>query len=517
MLPPNAVLKLGVRQPNTLGRGPITPRQMGYATQTYSVSLSVTSYPGPFSYDFSQEFGGPGTSQAYSQVWMIGRGLAASSAAPQTSSLQRQTGARRGVGKPAIAFLLRAVGAAGHAATTDIAGSVQRPTKLLAAFVTQGQASTLLRQAVKRLGGASSEAYSVLRANAITRSTATVQAVGRSLQSARRLAVAAGEASVVVTPKVVAGQAYSITSAEIARVARSVGHSVALASGEAAHIARTLAKLLTYAAAAPASTTRLTNHLARATLAQVVVVFNGGRIVTRLLSVTSSPGPFSSDFSREFGGPGTSQSFGFGHANMMVATAMSANAALLAKGLPATLSVASTSFSSIIDWLHRFVPVSLRRRVVRLPPASDISTLPRALRRIVLPDARQMSLLPPAIRRVVLPPEVETMSDFQIHNPEPAFFSAFDPSDEDTFTFDWSRRGYTGDTIVFASVVSVPSGVNFLGPAFIDGQAVEITVGPFPQTASTMPLPATFLLRCMAVFRSGRISNYSVPFEVRTL
>ena len=107
------------------------------------------------------------------------------------------------------------------------------------------------------------------------------------------------------------------------------------------------------------------------------------------------------------------------------------------------------------------------------------------------------------------------MSDYEITNPEPRYFSPLDPTDQDVFSFDWSVRGYPGDAIVFASVVSIPSGVTFLGPAFINGQVVEITVGAF----ATIPLvqPVTYSLRCMAVFASGRISNYSVPFQVKML
>jgi hypothetical protein len=53
------------------------------------------------------------------------------------------------------------------------------------------------------------------------------------------------------------------------------------------------------------------------------------------------------------------------------------------------------------------------------------------------------------------------MSDYQIRHAEPAHFSRFDPADEETFTFDRSVRGYPGDTVVFAGIVSVSAGVNF--------------------------------------------------------
>lgn len=153
-------------------------------------------------------------------------------------------------------------------------------------------------------------------------------------------------------------------------------------------------------------------------------------------------------------------------------------------------------------------------RAVRLPEAQHFVALPPSTRRVVLPEAQLMVMLPPAGRRIVIPIEGDDMSDYEIRFPEPAFFSPFDPTDTDLFTFDWSARGFPGDTIVSASVVSVPTGVNFIGPALISGQSVTITVGPF---TNVLPLPVTYSLRCMAMFGSGRISNYSVPFEVMML
>lgn len=148
-----------------------------------------------------------------------------------------------------------------------------------------------------------------------------------------------------------------------------------------------------------------------------------------------------------------------------------------------------------VRWFHHFLPRALRSRVVWLPPPQAASSLPAATRRILLPL------------------ENESMSGYQITHAEPQFFSPFDPTDEDIFTFDWSRRGYTNDRIVFASVTSVPAGVNFLGPAFIDGSLVDVTVGPFTPPS----LPFTYELRCRAVFASGRISNYSIPVVIMTL
>lgn len=106
------------------------------------------------------------------------------------------------------------------------------------------------------------------------------------------------------------------------------------------------------------------------------------------------------------------------------------------------------------------------------------------------------------------------MSDYEIHRPEPADFSPLDPTDTDVFTFDWSVRGYASDTILYAYVLSIPGGINFVGPPFIDGMAVQVMIGPL---ATSPVLPAVYLLRCTAVFASGRVSNYSIPFQVKTL
>lgn len=189
--------------------------------------------------------------------------------------------------------------------------------------------------------------------------------------------------------------------------------------------------------------------------------------------------------------------------------------AIYSLNIPTTIATTTTPAWDMKAAASNSPKVMRVSRVVRLPPPQQAATLPPATRRVVLPDAQLLVALPPSVRRVIVPAEVDDMSDYEIHNPEPAYFSPFDPLDEEVFTFDWSVRGYPNDTIVFASIISIPTGVNFIGPAFISGTTVEITVGPF----ATVPLvqPVTYALRCMAVFASGRISNFSVPFQVRTL
>lgn len=133
-----------------------------------------------------------------------------------------------------------------------------------------------------------------------------------------------------------------------------------------------------------------------------------------------------------------------------------------------------------------------------------------------LPMAQHISTLPRAIRSVRLPREEDEISDFQPHHAEPASFDPFDPFDQDVFIFDWSERAYAGDPIVSALVVSSPPGVTVIAVGIV-GTSVLATIGPFPSAPAVANQPITYGLRCTATFRSSRISNFTVPFEVKTL
>lgn len=96
---------------------------------------------------------------------------------------------------------------------------------------------------------------------------------------------------------------------------------------------------------------------------------------------------------------------------------------------------------------------------------------------------------------------------------EPPAFGPIDPADQTTFAFDWSRRLSVNDPIISAAVTSVPPGLSFAGPVFVQGQLVQATVAPFmPQY-----LPTIYSLRCSVVTASGRRSSFSIPVPVRTL
>lgn len=96
---------------------------------------------------------------------------------------------------------------------------------------------------------------------------------------------------------------------------------------------------------------------------------------------------------------------------------------------------------------------------------------------------------------------------------EPPIFSAMDPADTEVFTFDWSSRAEPGDPIASVTVRSIPAGMNFVGPVFVDGYLVEVTCGPM----SLPEIPTVFGLRCSVVFVSGRRSSFTIAVPVRTL
>lgn len=163
----------------------------------------------------------------------------------------------------------------------------------------------------------------------------------------------------------------------------------------------------------------------------------------------------------------------------------------------------------------------------------------------------QLVTLPPAIRLVVLPPDGGGSTGFETDHAEPAAFSPIDPSDVDTFLFDWVVRAYPGDPILSAAMISVPTGLTFItpavapvynplsarlsayiaagagfglavstppviSPATISGSLVSVTIGPFDPPVP-VALPMVYALRCGAAFASGRLSSFSVAISVQTL
>lgn len=133
------------------------------------------------------------------------------------------------------------------------------------------------------------------------------------------------------------------------------------------------------------------------------------------------------------------------------------------------LSAVNVQIAAVMPWYHLFVPAWLQQQTTFLPPGGG-----------------------PA---------------------EPPAFSTIDPSDQTTFAFDWSGRIGGSDPIVSSAVVSVPPGLTFYGPVFVQGTLVQCTVMPF----SPLQLPTQYKLRCTVVTRSGRRSSFSIPLPVRNL
>lgn len=96
---------------------------------------------------------------------------------------------------------------------------------------------------------------------------------------------------------------------------------------------------------------------------------------------------------------------------------------------------------------------------------------------------------------------------------EPPYFAPIDPGDQTTFAFDWSARAAPNDPITSATVASVPPGLTFHGPVFVNGLLVEVTAVPF----TPLQLPTTYSLRCTATFASGLRSSFSIPVRIQTL
>jgi hypothetical protein len=371
------------------------------------------------------------------------------------------------------------------AASPDVAAIARLVSRIRALVAVSPEVSAAQRQTGKILAAADPAASALRRMVSVLRSAFDASAAASIARKAQLAALSAVQAEAITLSRGI-GRFVSATEAQASALVKAIGAVRQAASGEIASRGLSIGRrLAAVQASAPASSATRLRALALALL--------DGQALS-LLAARSTM-----------------------HVTAMVLGATSTSASAIAKAFMRIYRTTSPSAATETTWYHRFLPLALRRRVVRLPPARDISTLPRSIRRIVLPPPRQAVMLPGAIRRVVLPREEDELSDYEIHRPEPAFFSPFDPTDEETFTFDWTRRGYPNDAIIFASVVSVPAGVNFLGPAFIDGQLVEVTVGPFLSAPAASVQPVTYSLRCMAVFASGRISNYSVPFQVQTL
>lgn len=433
--------------------------------------------------------------------------VARSVVSTQVASLKRTSNIVRAIGFSQVSLLIRIVSIARASMSTQTAAIVATHlgfTNPLSLFAFGAQVVALRRTVNVLRSVLGVQAFSAVRLISALRPTASPEFTARTLAVFKRFATTSGEA-VAILPLRAFQRACSAVSSEVAALFRVSLHTMpalAVAAPGSARLVKLVSALRRAAGAMVAARGAITIGLHLP--ADPLQVVGLGLIIghTRAFLAQQAQTLFASAAFHHFGNFAVS------------AQTVSAGAVALARSLARAFRVASSSRAGAASWYFRFVPLAQRRRVVRLPEPQQFAALPPSARRVVLPEAQLMVMLPPAERRVVVPLETDDMSDYEIRFPEPAFFSPLDPTDTDLFTFDWSIRGYPNDTIVFASVVSIPSGVNFLGPAFVSGPSVTVTIGPF---AIVPPLPATYSLRCMAMFGSGRISNYSVPFIVKAL
>ncbi|HEX3401951.1 MAG TPA: hypothetical protein VHT74_16655, partial [Acetobacteraceae bacterium] len=117
-------------------------------------------------------------------------------------------------------------------------------------------------------------------------------------------------------------------------------------------------------------------------------------------------------------------------------------------------------------------------------------------------------LLPKVARTVVIPSaEEEAMGAM----PDPPAFDPMDPSDEETFTFDWSQHANPGDPIASATVSVTPSDLMLAGPAGVNGLQVQVTCLP-----SGTP-GIVYGLRCSVTYQSNRKGNWTIPLPIQAL
>lgn len=426
----------------------------------------------------------------------------------QVVSMKRTSSIVRSIAGTQVAALTKVVSAVRAAISTQIAAVVATHlgfTNPLSLAAIEAQAAALRRSIGVLRSALDAQAFNVVRLISAIRPLASPEVTTRTLAMFKRFATTSGEATAGTALRAFLKACSALSSEAVAltRVGLHIPSALAVAAANSARLVKlaSAVRRASNAMAAARGAVSIGLHLPADPLQVIGIaaVINRGRaLVAQQAQSVLAFAAFHH----------------FGNFSAIAST-VSGGALSLAKTISKAFRVAEPTRAMSFSWYFRFVPLALRGRVVRLPPPQQFSALPPAARRVVLPEAQLLVKLPPAVRRVIVPLEGgDYVSDYEIQFPEPTFFSPLDPTDTDLFTFDWSVRGYPGDIIVFASIISVPTGVNFLGPAFISGQSVTITVGPF---VSAPRLPMTYSLRCMCVFGSGRISNYSVPFEVMSL
>lgn len=487
----------------TYSSGTINPLSLGAAMAESFGLIRQTALPIGFS---SSQAGAMSRTLATS---FIGHAASAQSSAHVLTALRSFATAS----SQAIAYTKSILRNKSYSAASPQSASYVRLLSLFRSYgaASPESASSIAKQAKLQAGSAfNAEAASLQRASGKAMVAVSVQAIG-----ARRAVTAIRSAA----------------EAQSSRMLRGVSRTFGTSSGEASGVSRTLSRNITTSTAGGQvpGLQRAISHQVRAVSTRSVQMI---RSMLRAFGASGSQsGSLSRQSARSFSAA-SPESTAVGRSIGVVAglaqgifpqIIIASGGVVLSWAQGQAISVArvrqlppfivlSAMAVSLTTWFHTFIPLTSRLRVVRLPASSAISTLP------------------PAVRRIVLPREEGGVFDNQIYRAEPEFFSPFDPSDQQAFTFDWSIRGYANDAIVWAEITGIaeapglPS-LNFVGPTFIDsfiipgsvpptnGYLVSITVGEF----TPLYTPVTYTLRCSVTFASGRVGNWSIPFQVKSL
>jgi hypothetical protein len=378
------------------------------------------------------------------------------------------------------------------AASAESASIVARRAKLQTVSTSSPETISLHKVPSKGLNAVDAQSFGVKRAMTAVRTAVNIQSTGMLRGISKTLGRGSQQAS-GIAKMLSRNIAASATDPQAPRLQRSIGHQVHTASTQSLQVIRNMFRAF---GASGSQSGRLARQSARS---------------------FGAASPESTRFSRSVGivagyAQGSFPQIIIASGGVVLGWAQGQVINAVRNRQKAPFVVLSSTVTRITTWFHTYIPLSQRTRVVRLPPPGDISTLP------------------PMIRRIVLPREEDGVFDNQIYRAEPEFFSPFDPSDQQTFTFDWSVRGYANDAIVWAEITGIAEtpglpDLNFIGPTFIDsfvvpgsmpstlGYLVSITVGEF----TPLYIPVMYTLRCSVTFASGRVGNWSIPFQVKTL
>jgi hypothetical protein len=408
-----------------------------------------------------------------------------------SATVRRGLSARRGAASTSAAGVVYIPGRAPHVASPEAAGLVRTPGRVIGVasaggaalrrlfgtqkLVAQAQQAAEFGPGLRRVvvGATSPEAASSAnrifrwRLLAVAQSGATVVAFHATVSLPKALSVAQVQVlSIARANRRSLGVAATMAVAYVRRISRG-GTGVAAQSAVSARL--TTGKPLSAGASAQSvafATIRIVSSIRSAVSAQVVSLRPS---LSRVRNVTSPSALAVRRGVNKQPRITTTQSFVVGKGMTRVYRVSVAQSSSVATPHGRILGTVLGQVVAIKTWFHLFVPAWLQQQTTLLPPAGG-----------------------PA---------------------EPPSFSAVDPADQTTFAFDWSGRIGPNDPIVDASVVSIPSGLTYFGPPFVQGTLVQITVQPF----SPLQLPVTYRLRCTVTTQSGRRSSFSIPLPVRRL